>query len=206
MRSSAVPGQIAEERYQNTPPPIMSSAQDVSHSGIRPGTGGLQSGGTSAITSSAGGFFSSVLSAAHSVLGTQPADDHATPSRGGDDASQLNNRQNDSTTPAQDSSPPHRAPSNPTPSARVARIAEELSPSSTPLETKNRELRSGSLMSRRRRESNASALFGPLETAGQPQKITGFAVASNKRNREFHATFRSVPEGDYLLDGKISTL
>ncbi|ODQ53302.1 hypothetical protein SAICODRAFT_25375 [Saitoella complicata NRRL Y-17804] len=31
-------------------------------------------------------------------------------------------------------------------------------------------------------------------------KITGFAVASNKRNRDFHALFRSVPAEDYLID------
>ncbi|KAM3071733.1 hypothetical protein ACMFMG_009604 [Clarireedia jacksonii] len=31
-------------------------------------------------------------------------------------------------------------------------------------------------------------------------KITGFAVASKKRNRDFHALFRSVPEDDYLIE------
>ena len=41
---------------------------------------------------------------------------------------------------------------------------------------------------------------------GPGQKITGFAVASNKRNREFHAMFRSVPEADYLLDGMDSVV
>lgn len=30
--------------------------------------------------------------------------------------------------------------------------------------------------------------------------ITGFAVASNKRNADFHALFPSVPDGDYLID------
>ena len=32
--------------------------------------------------------------------------------------------------------------------------------------------------------------------------VTGFAVASNKRNQEFHEMFQSVPEGDYLIEGK----
>lgn len=31
-------------------------------------------------------------------------------------------------------------------------------------------------------------------------RLTGFAVASRKRNRDFHNQFRSVPEDDYLID------
>ena len=31
--------------------------------------------------------------------------------------------------------------------------------------------------------------------------VTGFAVASPKRNAEFHELFPSVPEGDYLIEG-----
>ncbi|KAA8570030.1 hypothetical protein EYC84_002367 [Monilinia fructicola] len=34
----------------------------------------------------------------------------------------------------------------------------------------------------------------------QHPKITGFAVASKKRNRDFHALFRSVPDDDYLIE------
>ncbi|KAI9066552.1 hypothetical protein FKP32DRAFT_1622291 [Trametes sanguinea] len=30
--------------------------------------------------------------------------------------------------------------------------------------------------------------------------VTGFAVASNKRNQDFHELFPTVPEGDYLID------
>ncbi|KAG5641634.1 hypothetical protein DXG03_004557 [Asterophora parasitica] len=30
--------------------------------------------------------------------------------------------------------------------------------------------------------------------------VTGFAVASNKRNADFHELFPSIPEGDYLID------
>ncbi|RPD82737.1 hypothetical protein L226DRAFT_541858 [Lentinus tigrinus ALCF2SS1-7] len=30
--------------------------------------------------------------------------------------------------------------------------------------------------------------------------VTGFAVASNKRNQDFHELFPSVPEGDYLIE------
>ena len=33
-----------------------------------------------------------------------------------------------------------------------------------------------------------------------PPQITGFAVASNKRNAEFHELFPDVPEDDYLIE------
>jgi hypothetical protein len=32
--------------------------------------------------------------------------------------------------------------------------------------------------------------------------VTGFAVASNKRNADFHELFPAVPEGDYLIEGE----
>jgi VAD1 Analog of StAR-related lipid transfer domain/GRAM domain len=35
---------------------------------------------------------------------------------------------------------------------------------------------------------------------GITPKLTGFAVASKKRNRDFHQLFRSVPEDDYLIE------
>jgi len=44
-----------------------------------------------------------------------------------------------------------------------------------------------------------SALANPGASSGTP-KITGFAVASKKRNRDFHNLFRSVPEDDYLIE------
>jgi hypothetical protein len=37
-------------------------------------------------------------------------------------------------------------------------------------------------------------------TQGSTPKLTGFAVASKKRNRDFHQLFRSVPENDYLIE------
>ncbi|KAI5801545.1 hypothetical protein DFH27DRAFT_591107 [Peziza echinospora] len=49
--------------------------------------------------------------------------------------------------------------------------------------------------------NNLSSLQPPVSPAGSSgPKITGFAVASKKRNREFHALFRSVPEDDYLIE------
>lgn len=32
--------------------------------------------------------------------------------------------------------------------------------------------------------------------------VTGFAVASNRRNADFHAMFPTVDEGDYLIEGE----
>lgn len=35
---------------------------------------------------------------------------------------------------------------------------------------------------------------------GPGHRLTGFAVASSKRNKDFHQLFRSVPEDDYLIE------
>ncbi len=47
--------------------------------------------------------------------------------------------------------------------------------------------------------SSTSALAASGALNGTP-KLTGFAVASKKRNRDFHNLFRSVPEDDYLIE------
>lgn len=61
--------------------------------------------------------------------------------------------------------------------------------------------RSGSMKSgvgaRRKRGSSAASGGTILQPVPRP---TGFAVASKKRNRDFHALFRSVPEDDYLIE------
>jgi len=44
-----------------------------------------------------------------------------------------------------------------------------------------------------------AALANPAAMNSVP-KLTGFAVASKKRNRDFHQLFRSVPEDDYLIE------
>lgn len=36
--------------------------------------------------------------------------------------------------------------------------------------------------------------------------VTGFAVASAKRNHDFHLLFKEVPEVDYLIEGKSTFL
>ena len=72
--------------------------------------------------------------------------------------------------------------------------------------------RSGSVRSKlsgRRRHRGSSATTGntiataglaPPTANGTGHRLTGFAVASSKRNREFHQQFRSVPEDDYLIE------
>lgn len=47
--------------------------------------------------------------------------------------------------------------------------------------------------------SSTTALANPA-TGGGGHRLTGFAVASSKRNKDFHQLFRSVPEDDYLIE------
>jgi hypothetical protein len=47
--------------------------------------------------------------------------------------------------------------------------------------------------------ASTSVLANPAAQVSAP-RLTGFAVASKKRNRDFHQLFRSVPEDDYLIE------
>ncbi|KAH8680979.1 GRAM domain-containing protein [Xylariales sp. PMI_506] len=46
----------------------------------------------------------------------------------------------------------------------------------------------------------ANASVAHPNAAGSVPKLTGFAVASKKRNRDFHSLFKSVPDDDYLIE------
>jgi hypothetical protein len=48
-------------------------------------------------------------------------------------------------------------------------------------------------------DSEDDELLAELNDGDIP--VTGFAVASNKRNADFHELFRTIPEGDYLIEG-----
>ena len=75
-------------------------------------------------------------------------------------------------------------------------------------------LRSSSLKSkigrrrRRTRDGSQSTLGAAIAASGSSlitsnasaPKVTGFAVASKKRNKDFHTFFKSVPENDYLIE------
>ncbi|KAI1327125.1 hypothetical protein F5Y16DRAFT_204046 [Xylariaceae sp. FL0255] len=46
----------------------------------------------------------------------------------------------------------------------------------------------------------ANASLAHPSANGSAPKLTGFAVASKKRNRDFHGFFKSVPDDDYLIE------
>lgn len=92
---------------------------------------------------------------------------------------------------------------------------EHTPPNGSLFEGKSGVHRSGSIRSaigsRRNRGSSAAtsttigaAIAAANNSIGDPRagqpKITGFAVASKKRNRDFHSLFKSVPDDDYLIE------
>ena len=95
------------------------------------------------------------------------------------------------------------------------RTGEKTPPASSVYEGGDPIRRSGSVRSRvsgavrKKRNSSsatgntiAAAIGGAGASMANPlgRKPTGFAVASKKRNRDFHQSFRSVPEDDYLIE------
>jgi hypothetical protein len=99
-----------------------------------------------------------------------------------------------------------------TPSVETSR-QEELTPIRPPTEPESSSIkRAGSVRSRlsgrRRRTRGSSATTGtnvatPViagPAGSTAQRLTGFAVANPKRNRDFHNLFRSVPDDDYLIE------
>ena len=48
-------------------------------------------------------------------------------------------------------------------------------------------------------DSEDDELLAELNDGDIP--VTGFAVASNRRNADFHELFKTIPEGDYLIEG-----
>lgn len=99
-----------------------------------------------------------------------------------------------------------------------ARGGEQTPPNGSVFEGKTGLQRSGSIrsaMGKRRKRGSSAATTGTTIGAaiaaanasvahpsnqGSTPKITGFAVASKKRNRDFHQLFRSVPDDDYLIE------
>ena len=89
-------------------------------------------------------------------------------------------------------------------------------PNGSVFEVEQNTRRSGSVRSRvgavtRRHRNSSSATRNTIATLSQATlantlassstpKLTGFAVASKKRNRDFHQLFRSIPEDDYLIE------
>lgn len=96
---------------------------------------------------------------------------------------------------------------------------ERTPPKGSVVEGEQNTRRSGSVRSRvgavTRRHRNSSSATGNTIgtihavsqatlanalTSNSTHKLTGFAVASKKRNRDFHQLFRSIPEDDYLIE------
>ena len=96
---------------------------------------------------------------------------------------------------------------------------DKTPPNGSLFEAEGGLFRSGSVRSKvekvTRRHRNSSATTGTTIAAGlgashvgvsnpalngSVPKLTGFAVASKKRNRDFHQLFRSVPEDDFLIE------
>lgn len=93
---------------------------------------------------------------------------------------------------------------------------ERTPPNGSVFEMEQNTRRSGSVRSRvgavTRRHRNSSSATGntlgsnhgasqaTLAASASTPKLTGFAVATKKRNRDFHQLFRVIPEDDYLIE------
>ncbi|PHH74342.1 hypothetical protein CDD80_3151 [Ophiocordyceps camponoti-rufipedis] len=110
----------------------------------------------------------------------------------------------------EDSSRPHSlaeatvgepSPSHPDPDGKTSIVRA----SSTRSTAKPRKKRRSSVNTGSTR-ATAAAAMAAQGSAIQPStsfaapKLTGFAIASKKRNRDFHTLFRSVPDDDYLIE------
>ena len=123
----------------------------------------------------------------------------------------------DQATPMADDSAPVLRPRSTYESSIV--LGDKTPPPGSIYEGENGFKSSGSVRSKvgavaRRHRNSSSATGGTVGAAigaghaalahpsasGSTTKLTGFAVASKKRNRDFHQLFRSVPEDDYLIE------
>lgn len=102
------------------------------------------------------------------------------------------------------------------PSYEASIAGDRTPPNGSVFEVDQNTRRSGSVRSRvgavTRRHRNSSSATGntlgsnhgasqaTLATPASTPKLTGFAVATKKRNRGFHQLFRSIPEDDYLIE------
>jgi hypothetical protein len=151
-----------------------------------------------------------------------PDEPHGRPDTKGTDPSSNNNATAHSSTVIE-AGDPSMAQADDTQTIVRPRSAHERSaaeaetpPNGSIFEGKTDIYRSGSIRSRRHRRTRGSstttgtAIGAAIAAAnasvahpvanGSTPKITGFAVASKKRNRDFHQLFRSVPDDDYLIE------
>lgn len=105
------------------------------------------------------------------------------------------------------------------PTSESSIAGDRTPPNGSVFEGEQNTRRSGSVRSRvgavtRRHRNSSSATRNTIATlngasqatlantlaSSSTPKLTGFAVASKKRNRDFHQLFRSIPEDDYLIE------
>lgn len=89
-------------------------------------------------------------------------------------------------------------------------VTPPLSEFDDKLTQRTSSMRSSSKVHRKRASSVTTSGTGITIGAANPmnhpsanfstQKLTGFAIASKKRNRDFHTIFKSVPDDDYLIE------
>ncbi|KAK3374414.1 hypothetical protein B0T24DRAFT_294094 [Lasiosphaeria ovina] len=101
--------------------------------------------------------------------------------------------------------------------AGASATGERTPPAGSVYEGKTEIHRSGSIRSvveRRRHRGSSAATGGTIAAAiaaanssfanpaavAMAPKLTGFAVATKRRNRDFHSLFKSVPDDDYLIE------
>ncbi|KAI4172322.1 MAG: hypothetical protein LQ343_003580 [Gyalolechia ehrenbergii] len=111
------------------------------------------------------------------------------------------------------------AGANRKPTYEISVAGDRTPPNGSIFEGGKATTRSGSVRSRvgavtRRHRNSSSATGNTIGAAiaaghagltnpaanGSVPRLTGFAVANKKRNKDFHNTFRSVPEDDYLIE------
>ena len=88
---------------------------------------------------------------------------------------------------------------------RSSRLSDQESDTTEDYSSDNghhRRRRSGTAYSDDDDESDAEVDTLRSSVSRMSLPVTGFAVASNKRNQEFHALFHQIDEGDYLIEGE----
>ena len=86
----------------------------------------------------------------------------------------------------------------------VASSSVHSMPGTVEISDRQISLSKSDLSERHYQTESASSSDGGSESDDELEEeipVTGFAVASNKRNTDFHELFPSIPEGDYLIEG-----
>ncbi|KAA6411590.1 MAG: hypothetical protein FRX48_04870 [Lasallia pustulata] len=193
------PGQMNQQR-QLAVETLGSGDLSLSHLGISSDTLASHPDGVSAAQRDEAAARAEHISAARAVSAAyseKPHDDGTAASIGGDTAVSVRPGSTYESSMAEEKTPPN---------------GSVFEGNHGPRRSGSVRSRVGGVVRRHRNNSNATgttigaaigaghaALANPTANSSVP-KLTGFAVASKKRNRDFHQLFRSVPEDDYLIE------